>query len=236
MPKRERAYRVLAASMLLVAAPCFAQCGEGVYTFDNLVVFGACSPDGTPKLNVVVLDDTAPLRVSGQVTIPTDRGIDAFAHSGNQLIVLRWDRLEIYDLKDAAHPTLEAGFQLKNQGSVPGYPRIEPSAGGFLVLSSIGAVEIKQQETPAKWILNELPPREEFRRAMQQWPPEHRFDLDEPAPAVLRETQEFRYEFVWRHQTRPGEAISRQYLRKVHKTGGRLQSQLLVRQRYETID
>jgi hypothetical protein len=234
--KRKLVCLALSASLLLLPALCLGECKASVYAFSNLVVFNDCTSDGTPQLNVVVLDDAAPLRVNGRVTLPSQRGIDAFAHAGDQLIVLRWDRLEIYDLQDVAHPTLAASFQLKNSGETRGYPRIEESAAGsFLVLSAVGAAELKHQGDQAKWTVNELPARDEFRRKMSDWPPEHRF-ADDSKPTLLRETAKFRYVLAWRYQSKPGEAIGWQYVRKVAKTSGRMQSQLLVRQTYETID
>jgi hypothetical protein len=227
----------LAACLLLWPALGFAECETSVYAFDKFVVFNSCAGDGTPRLNMVVLDDAARLQVRGRVVVPSQRGIDAFAHSGDQLIVLRWDRLEIYDLTDAAHPTLAASFQLAHRASTPGYPRIEQTApNSFLVLGTVGAVELKQQAGGSKWTLNELPDREEFGRKMSQPPPEHRFDADDVKTIPLRETAKFRYELVWRHQTRPGEAIRRQYLRRVGKAKGRFFSQLPVRETVETID
>lgn len=234
--KRRLGYLTLAASLLLPAL-CFADCEPSVYAFNNLVVFNACTSDGTPQLNVVVLDDAAPLKVNGRVTLPSSRAPDAFASSGDQLIVLRWDRVEIYDLKDTAHPTLAAALQLEHRASTPGYPRIEQtSPDSYLVLSAIGAAELRHEAGAAKWSLNGLADREEFRRKMSEWPPEHRFDANGTETILLRETKAFRYELAWRHQSKPGEFISKQYIRKAQKGSGRVLSQLLVHPIYETID
>ena len=221
----------------LIASACRADCGPSLYAFESMVVFYRCDQNGAPWLNIVALDDAAELKVIGRVKTSITRGIDAYAHNGERLIVLSWDRIEIYDLKRPAEPTLAATFHLKNQGSVPGYPRIENMAGNrFLLLSTVGTAELSGDADPTKWRLEDVPRSPEFQRRMGERPPEDSFNSDARDQMLVKETNTFRYELVWKRKTKPGVSIRRQYLHKIQKATGRVASALLVQEESETID
>jgi hypothetical protein len=221
----------------LIAGSCRGDCGPSVYAFDSVVVFYRCDKNGSPWLNIVALDDAVGLRVTGRVKTAVTRGIDAYAHYGDRLIVLSWDRVEIYDLKRPAEPGLAAAFHLKNQGPEPGYPRIENIGGNrFRLLSTVGAAELAAEAGAEKWKLEDIPRSTEFQRRMGERPPEDAFNSDWSDRMVVKESNMFRYELVWKSTTKPGEAIRRQYLRKVRKATAHVTSTLLVQEKLETID
>jgi hypothetical protein len=167
-----------------------------------MVVFYRCDQNGAPWLNIVALDDAAELKVAGRVKTSNTRGIDAYAHNGVRLIVLSWDRIEIYDLKRPAEPTLAVTFHLKSQGSVPGYPRIENMAGNrFLLLSTVGAAELAADVDLAKWRIEDVPRSPEIQRRMGERPREDSFNSDARDQMLVKETNTFRYELDWKSKT-----------------------------------
>jgi hypothetical protein len=187
-------------------------------------------------LNVVVLDDASPLRVVGQAPFSNSRGIDAF-HIGNErLTVLTWDQVEVYSLKDPAHPVRNGSWHIKNQGSFAGYPRIEEiSADKLLLLASVGAAELDMTGAQSSWTMKDLPTSAETQKKMSDWLPERAYDFARDPAITILETAEYRYELKWKFTNRPGEAISRQYLRRLAKAGGPV-AELRLGERIETID
>ena len=181
----------------LIASACEVDCRPSLYAFESMVVFYRCDQNGAPCLNIVALDDAAELKVTGRVKTSITRGIDAYAHYGDRLIVLSWDRIEIYDRKRPAEPMVAVTFHLKNQGSVPGYPRIEKMAGNrFLLLSTVGTAVLAGDADPAEWRLEDVPRSSEFQRRMGERPPEDSFNSDACDQMLVKETNTFRYELV----------------------------------------
>jgi hypothetical protein len=144
---------------------------------------------------------------------------------------------EIYDLTRPAEPTLAVTFHLKNQGSVPGYPRIEKMASNrFLLLSTVGTAELAGDADPAKWRLEDVPRSPEFQRRMGERPREDSFNSDARDQMLVKETNTFRCELVWKSKAKPGVSIRRQYLHKIQKATGRVASAVLVQEKSERID
>jgi hypothetical protein len=86
-------------ALLLLSGMSWADSAFSTYAFGNVFVFDTLSDDGSRKLNVVSLDDDSSLKVIGQVNMPgRSHYIGAYAHHEDKLIVLLWDRMEIYDL------------------------------------------------------------------------------------------------------------------------------------------
>ena len=232
--------RIAAAICFLMFAICVsvcrADCGSAVYSYDDKVVVFACGKAG-PELRVILLEDASTLQVSGRVAAPSSREFDTAGHYENLLMLVRWDKFEVYDLADPAHPALAAKFDIRKQENLRGYERIEQAARDrFLVLTSMGIVEVTTDGEPAKWTLKEIPARPEMRKKMAERPPEYRF-LDENEPAVtLRQSEKFRYELSWKQESRPGEILHRHYLRKVNVETRKAASLLLLGERLETID
>jgi len=231
--------KLLAGTLLctLTAQVCFADCGRSLSVFENTLVFYKCAADGSAWLNFVALNDEAPLKVAGRVKTAIKRGIDAYGNFGDQLITISWDRVEVYDVKNIAAPKLSATFQLKDQGSVPGYARIQEIAPGrFLLLETMGAAELTAEENGARWKLQDLPRTSELQKRMLSTPANYNLTSDAVDLQTVRETNSFRYQLLWKRRSKPGEAFGDQYLRKVDKKTGHVVSNLLVGQSYETID
>jgi len=216
------------------ASVCRADCDNTVYSYDDKVVVFACGQAG-PELRVILLDDASTLKVSGSVAVPSSREFDAAAHYNNFLMLVRWDKFEVYELADPTHPRLAAEFVLRKEANLSGFGRIEQVADNkFLVLSSTGATEVTAEGEPAKWSLKEIPASAEMRKRMGDRPAEYRFQ-DENEPAVtLRQNEKFRYELCWRQKSKPGAIVHRHYLRKVD-LGTKKDATLLLGERLETI-
>jgi hypothetical protein len=126
---------------------------------------------------------------------------------------------------------------MKNRGSLPGYPRIDPITDGrFLLLGTVGAAELAADESGTNWKLADVTRTPDFQKRMYEPPPEYALTSDAVEHQTVKETGTFRYELVWQRLTKPGVAIGRQYLRKVEKGTGHRASQLLVGESSETID
>lgn len=221
----------------LGASVCRAQCEHTAYAYEDRVVVMACNKAGAPELRIILLDDASPLKVAGRVGVPSARGFDTAAHYNNFLMLVRWDKFEVYDLTDITHPALAATFDLNKRGSFPGYERIEQTAASkFLVMTSLGAVEVTTDGDPPKWSLAEVPPSKELQKKMSGRPPEWRFVDQNERAVVVRETAQFRYELAWKEKSSTGEILHRQYLRKVDVAAQRGASELLLGEHLETID
>jgi hypothetical protein len=219
------------------ASVCRADCEHVAYAYEDRVVVQSCNKASVPELRVVVLDDTSPLKVTGRVEVPSQRSFDIAAHYNNFLLLVRYDKFEVYDLADPAHPNLAANFVIKKRESAPGSARIEQTATNkFVVMTGLGVVEVTAEGEPSKWGIAEIPMSKELQKKMSGRPPEWRFwDQNEHA-VVVRETPKFRYELVWREKSSTGEILHRQYLRKVDITTQQAASELLLGQHLETID
>ena len=224
---------------LLGAGVCFADdCGPSVYAYENRVVFYSCDKTGALGLNIVVLEDGSDLKIAGRVAVTAKRSFDAAAHFKDQLLILTWDRVEVFDTTDPAHPSSVATFAMKKQGKFQGYDRIEKeSENSFLVLSGLGSGEVSLAADAAKWTFKDIDRTPAHDKMVRAEPPESRLSREiQDVPIPLQETAKFRYELVWKDKTRPGEVLHREYLRKVNKATQRSVSALLLGERLETID
>jgi hypothetical protein len=221
----------------LAASECCARCEHTTYAYDDRVVVMSCNKTGAPELQVILLDDRSSLQVSGRVAVPSNRLFDTAGHFNKFLMLVRWNKLEVYDFTDIAHPTLAASFDLNKRGSFPGYKRIEQTAANkILVMTSLGTVEVTTDGHPSKWSLAEVPPSKELQKKMSGRTPEWRFADQNEKAVVLRETPQFRYELAWKEKSSTGEILHRQYLRKVDITTERAASEMLLGEHLETID
>ncbi len=221
----------------LGASVCRAQCEHTTYAYEDRVVVMSCDKSGAPELKIVLLDDTSPLKVSGRVSVPSDRLFDAAGHYDHFLMLVRWNKFEVYDVTDVVHPTLAASFDLNKRGTFPGYERIEQTAANkALVMTSLGTVEVTMDGEPSKWTIAEIPPSKELQQKMSDRAPEWRFENQDEKVVVLRKTAQFRYELGWREKSSPGEILHRHYLRKVDVATQRAASEMLLGEHLETID
>jgi hypothetical protein len=225
------------ALFTLAASVRCAPCEHTTYAYDDRVVVMSCNKTGAPELQVILLDDRSSLKVSGRVAVPSNRLFDTAGHLNNLVMLVRWNKLEVYDFTDSTHPTLAASFDLNKRGNFPGYERIEQTAANkILVMTSLGTVEVTTDGDPSKWGLAEVPPSKEFEKKMSGRTPEWRFVDQNEKAVVLRETPQFRYELAWKEKSSTGEILHRQYLRKVDRTTQRAASEMLLGEHLETID
>jgi len=218
------------------APVCRADCENAVYAYDDKVVVFGCGKAG-PELRVVLLDDAGILKVAGRIAVPSSREFDAAGHYKNFLMLVRWDKFEVYDLADPAHPAMAAKFDLRKQENLAGYDRIEQTAENkFLVLTSMGVVEVTTEGGPENWKLKEVPANAEVKKKLNQRPPEYLQQDENEHVVELRKSEKFRYELNWKEKAKPGEILHRQYLRKVDVVTQKDVSVLLLGERRETID
>jgi hypothetical protein len=233
--------RITCAAGLLVpalgASVCRADCEHTTYAYEDRVVVMSCDKAGAPELRIVPLDDATPLKILGHAAVPSDRGFDAAGHYNNFLLLVRFDKFEVYDLTDLTHPALAASFVLSKRGTFPGYERIEQTGPNkVLVMTSLGTVEVTTDGDPVKWSIAEVPPSTELQKKMAGRPQEWRFVDQNEKATVVRETPQFRYELVWREKQSTGEIMHRHYLRKVDVASKQTASEMLLGQHLETID
>ncbi|HKW53726.1 MAG TPA: hypothetical protein VJO12_08550 [Stellaceae bacterium] len=229
------------------AAPARADSAGNAYAFADRVVFDTVVTDpatsrSTRLLNVVSLDDKVALRVVGKVAMPGQSAyVGAYGNRNDKLIVLLWDRVEIYDLADAAKPRFVQSLPLGDQGfSSPGHPRVEAAGEGkFLLLNPRNTTELTTAGEGLEWHIRALAPPTPEQKARMVAPPPDRLPSDEGPPALprlLRESDRFRYELVWIDKRRTGEIVHRKYVRQIDKASGRTASALLLHTAIETID
>jgi len=215
---------------------CRADCGNRVYAYDDKVVVFACGKTG-PELRIILLDDASTLKIAGRVAVASSREFDTAGHYKNFLMLVRWDKFEVYDLADASHPALAAKFDLRKQENLTGYERIEQTAENrFLILTSMGVVDVTAEGEPATWTLKEVPATEELKNKLGQRPPEQRLQDENEQVIELRTNEKFRYELKWGEKSKPSGILHRQYLRKIDVGTHKDASILMLGARLETID
>lgn len=235
-----------ACHLLLSAGSGWADSQSSSYAFGRLVVFDTVLANKVTYqsqrlLNVVALDDRSALRVVGSVAMPRwSDYVGAYANDDDKLIVLLWDRVEIYDLIDPAKPRFIRSLDLRDQGSSsPGYGRIEKAgAHKFILLNTRNTTELALDGGDQDWHVTPLPLPTAAQIATMTAPPEslaaHRKPV--PVPLLLYESEKFRYELAWNDKRQPGSVTHRKYLRKIDKASGKEVSALLLASNLETID
>jgi len=223
---------------LFGASVCQADdCGPAVYAYENRVVFYSCDKTGALGFNVVVLDDASDLKIAGRAAVTSKRSFDGVAHYKDQLLILTWDLLEIFDTADPGHPNLAAKFSVKKQGSFPGYDRIvKESDSTFLVLSSVGPGELTLSGNTPQWTYKDIDRTPEHTKMTAEWSAESRLSREVWDVMPILETAKFRYELIWKDKKTPGQVHSREYVRKVDKATQKSVSALLIGEKWETID
>ena len=216
------------------------------YALDNLVVFDTrvaykVTSQSTRLLNVVQLDDRSPLHVGGKVAMPGNPAyVTVYGHYKQQLIVLLWDRVDIYDLGDPSSPRLVTSLALGAQDfSLGGEPLVESAGEGkFVIFNNAKALELAVDGEGRNWTARPMPAPDAAHKALLLEPPAavlaHRGPTE--TPLVLRESNQFRYEIAWNDKSKPGVITHRKYLRKLDKASGSVVSQILLRTDIETID
>lgn len=212
-------------------------CDHSTYAYEDRVVVMTCDKAGAPELHTILLDDAGPVKVSGHVAVPSSRLFDTAGHYKTFLMLVRWNKFEVYDFADISRPTLAASFDLNQRGTFRGYPRIEQTAENkILVMTTVGTVEVTAEGEPAKWSITEVSPSKELEKKMSARTPEWRFDDQNEKTVVLREIGKFRYELVWREKPSTGEILHRHFLCKVEVATQRAASEMLLGEHLETID
>ena len=228
----------IALTYLFATVAAWADSQPGVV--GDLLVFYT-----TGNLNVVRLEDGAPLKVAGRITLASHNALHAQSSCADQIILLLWDEVEVYSLAEPAAPKRVAAFQIgKQRAAASGNPRIERTgAATFLVISPIGAAELTVDPERKLWSMADIAFTADFQRKAQVSTPETESarlelvsDRDSGRPRVMKESARFRYERLWKSRTRPGLMIHTEYLRKVDKASGKTVSQLLLGEEQETID
>jgi hypothetical protein len=239
---------MLTASLVFAfAAPSRADSTGTTYVFAKRVVFDTVETDrvtarSTRLLNVVPLDDRGALKVAGKVAMPGQSSyVAAYGNRQDKLIVLLWDRVEIYDVADAAKPRFVQSLGLVDQGvGLPGRSLIEPAgADKFVLLNTRNTTELTTAGDGAHWHVRSLPLPAPAQQAKMIAPLSDAMQaLAQPSqtPLTLAEGDKFRYALVWAETRRPGRIIHRKYVRQLDKASGRTASEILLATDLETID
>lgn len=225
--------------VLLLGNVVFADHELDIYSFDDLFIFDTFTNDLQSRrmFNVVILSDTARLKIVGQVKTQVDSNVSAYSNYKNYLIVLLWNQVEIYDLRDPTNPTLAKSFSLQEHESRPGYVRIIRDGKKFLFLSTKTTAELIMDNDITKWTINNIRRTKELheKTLIKSHFPPFNYGLRNPSPFVVKETEKFRYEIYWEKETRGKHVWAhKKYLRKVRKKDERVVSNLLLGEIMET--
>jgi len=229
----------LIIALLLLSGASWADSEFSTYAFGNVFVFDTLATDGSRKLNVVSLDDDSSLKVIGQVNMPGHSSyIGTFSNYKDKLIVLLWDRVEIYDLTKPTSPTFVKAFELKNQGfSSPGYPRIEAAGDNrFILMNTVNTSELRTEGEVQNWKVTAMALTPEIKAKMTQRSLADDFEVQAQPSLLVKDTGKFRYELIWKNKQQRGLVTHAKYLRKVDKVSGRTLASLSLGTVQETID
>ena len=223
---------LLSAFVILFACCVWADHDLDIYSFDNLFIFDTFIRDvSSRRFNVVILDDTTELKTIGQVETQADHNVDAYSNYKSYLIVLLWNQVEVYDLRNPIEPTLVKSFELQEHESWPGCGRIIKDDKKFLLLSTKTTAELMMDDDIAKWKINKIRRTKELHEKTLIKPAFPPFDsgLCNLSPFVVRETDEFRYEICWKKEDRGKHVRAhKKYLRQVRKKNGEVVSNLFL--------
>ncbi|HEV3202572.1 MAG TPA: hypothetical protein VGZ73_31985 [Bryobacteraceae bacterium] len=232
------------AAVLCLFAALSARADSQSTILGNLLIFYTEGSSGR-ILNVVPMEDRAPLKIIGRAPIALHKAIHAQFPFGNQIILLLWDQVEVYSLAEPSAPQRVASYRLRSQHAAKsGDPRIERTDHRrFLIISPVGAAELSVDPEGKRWTLVDTEMTPELQEKAQTSSPVAESarlalvcDRDTGRPRLLKESARFRYETVWARRTKPGLIIHTEYLRKVDKASGKTAAQLLLGGEQETID
>jgi len=227
--------------MLLLLCPFLAWADHDldVFVMSDLFVFDTFSDQLTSRtFNVVVLKDNLELKICGKMKTKPDRNVDAYANYKHFLIVLLWNRVEVYDLRNPKQPVLAKSFSLSEHKPWPGYGRIITNGNKFLVLSTRSTAELTADDDIAKWHVKNLERTEKLHTKTLIKPrfPAFHEGMRESNPFVVKKTERFRYEMWWEQGPWEGDQCShKKYLRKVRQRNGAAVSSLLLGQIEEMV-
>jgi len=245
MTRCRAAFQCAMATALFVFQALTAHADSQPMVAGDLLVFFAMGGDGNRNLNVVPLVDSTNLKVTGRVAISSHNAIHAQTAFQDHIILLLWDQVEIYSLRQPSSPKRVASYQVRSQRvATSGSPRIEQTGDRkFLILSPAGAAELTADFDGNRWSFVDIDMTPDLEQKAHTLSPEQELmiralvsDRDSLRPRVLKETARFRYERIWQLRTKPGLIIHTEYLRKVDKAHGKTAAQLLLSEEQETID
>ena len=187
--------------------------------------------------NVVILNDTAKLKIVGQVKTQADYNVDAYSNYKNYLIVLLWNRVEIYDLINPTKPTLVKFFSLQEHESWPGWGRIIKDKTKFLLLSTKTTAELTMDDNIANWRINNIERKKQLheKTLIKSNFPAFNYGLRDPNSFIVKETEKFLYEIFWEtEEIEKYKRAHKKYLCKVRKKDKKVISNLLLGEIIET--
>src|SRR5579872_4691296 len=147
--------RFKATAVLFLLAALNARADTQPTAVGNALVFFGPGSNGARNLNVVPMEDRAPLKIIGRTPIASHNALQAQVPFEDQIILLLWDHVEVYSLAQPSKPKRVAAFQLENQRAAKsGNPRIERiDHRKFLILSPVGAAELSIDPDGKCWSL-----------------------------------------------------------------------------------
>lgn len=130
---------LVSLSILYAAELAQADHDLDTYAFNGFFVydtFGGPSPVRR-HFNVVVLRDTAELKIARRFDTIVDGNISSYAHHGTYLIVLIGDWVEVFDLKGQEERPLRRWRIERSDIDVTGTKGIRPDADGLTIVPSL---------------------------------------------------------------------------------------------------
>lgn len=221
-------YFFIISAIFFIAQPVRADHDLDIYSFDNLFIYDTFSKgSGLRTINIVVLDDKRTLKVSGSVRSNVDANVDAFSNYKNFLIVLLWNRLEIFDLGNPQKPYLVKTYKLEQHRSWPGFGRIIKDGNVFLLLSTKTTSKLIMDDDVNKWKMEPFERTEELHKAtlIQSFFPA----FDDFSNYIVKKTKDFKFEIKWK-TIKTGKYFTshKKYLAKVRKSNNALVSKILL--------
>ena len=168
-----------------------------IYAFDHLFIFDTfAGPKPVRRqFNVVVLNDSTDLHVSGTVQTEIDFNVDGYAHYEHYLIVLMMDHITVYDLTDPRCPDVARSFALGNQGRMSGYKGIRREDNGFTFKSHRSAARLVLAPDVQDWTVVDIAKQPVFSKEDRTSASFLRHRLHEAF--LIKETDRFRYLVEW---------------------------------------
>ncbi len=226
-------YLLLILCIISLSFPVNADHDLDIYSFEDLFVYDKFGESITRIFNIVTLRDEDELEIVGQISTLADKNVDAYSHYKNYLIVLIWNRIEVFDLSNPKCPIRVKLYQLKEHKSWPGYGRIVKNGNKFYILSTKTTSELIVYDEITNWKIKDIERTNELHEKTlieSSFPPFNYKDS-----FVVKETDKFLYEiFCRREEVGKYMWSNKKYLRKIRKKDRKVTSELLLGELIET--
>ena len=235
-PLHARTVSILVLSLVLwLTGPGYADHDLDIYAFRDVFVFDTLGHDRV--INLVSLQDSVGLKVTGKVISKSSYPLSSYGHYKNSLFAAFHDRVEIYDVEDLAQPELEQTVRLRDRdGNHPLWPKLAKLEQRFFIVAGLNVFELRRDPQSGKWFaaLMETPPVIQKQHILNSTFPDFQPFSEDTWPFVVKTTDKFRFEVAWQVLNVGNHREHHKFLRRIRMSDESVDSTLRLGEIWET--